>query len=108
MRDYGNMPVMTWEGSKNSVVKARAQIMHGEPLIMEMGADFGIGVDAKACGCRIIDEGKRLLGCEPRCTLSQLAGANGQPALAIVGEAAAQAGLLVDLDLVRPRIIIYD
>lgn len=107
MRNYDNMPVMTWEG-KNSAFKARAQVMHGEPLIMEMGAGFGIVVDPATCGCRVVDEGKRLLGCEPRSTLTHLAGANRQPALESVGEAAAQAGLLVDLDLVRSRIILYD
>lgn len=106
MRDFGNVPVIAWDGS-NSAMHARAQIFHAEPLILEMDSSFGINMEAGECGCRTIDEGDHYLGCSPKCTLSQLASDNRQPALVRVGEAAEQAGMLVDLDRTRARIIIY-
>ncbi|MFA7240596.1 MAG: hypothetical protein WC091_10815 [Sulfuricellaceae bacterium] len=105
MRNFDNFPVIAWDG-KNSALRARAQVMHGEPLILEMGSGFDIGVDAGDCGCRASDE--YYMGCDPKCTLSLLAEINHLPALAKVGEAAQQAGLLVDVDGTRSRIIIYD
>lgn len=107
MRNYNNLPVMAWS-VENSALRARAQILHGEPLILEMGNDFDIHVDARDCGCQTVDEGKHFLRCDPKRTLSLLADANHLPALAQVGEAAEKASLLVDLDLEKSRIIIYD
>lgn len=107
MRNHNFLPVIAWDG-KNSAVRARAQILHGEPLILEMGSDFGISVEAGECGCHTVDEGKHFMGCDPKCTLALLADINRQPLLAKVGEAAKEAGLLVDLDRTHSRIIIYD
>lgn len=107
MRNYDNMPSLAW-GGKDSLLKAKAQIMHGAPLVLDMGSGFDISVDAGACGCRVIDEGKRYLGCDAKNTLALLAGINHQPNLASVGEAAERAGLVVDLDLAKSRIVIYD
>ena len=107
MRNYNNLPVMAWD-VENSALRARAQILHGEPLILEMGDGFDINVDASDCGCQTVDKGKHLGGCAPKRTLYLLAEANHLPALAEVGEAAEQAGLLVDLDMKSSRIIIYD
>lgn len=107
MRNFDNLPVMAWDG-ENSALRARTQIMHEEPLILEMGTGFDITVDADACKCQTADDGKNFMGCDPKCTLSLLADANHLPALAKVGEVAEQAGMQVALDRTRSRIIIYD
>lgn len=107
MRNFDNLPVMAW-GSENSALRARVQIMHEEPLILEMASDFDINVDAIACKCQKGDDGMHFMGCDPKCTLSLLADANHLPALAKVGEVAEQVGMLVALDPARSRIIIYD
>lgn len=107
MRNYDNMPHMKW-GAKDGLLKAKAQILHGEPLVLEMGAGFSIDMDAGACGCKVVDEGKRYLGCNAQSTLARLADINDQPELARVGEAAEKSGQVVDLDLARARIVIYD
>ncbi|MBS4098819.1 MAG: hypothetical protein KGZ83_18510 [Sulfuricella sp.] len=107
MSDHDNLPVMVWEG-KSSVLRARTLIMRREPLILEMSKSFGIDVDAGECGCRTVDNGRHFLGCDPKCTLSLLADTNHLPALASLGDAAEQAGLLVDLDRALARIIIYN
>lgn len=106
MRYYDNMPVMKW-GANDGVLRAKAQILHGEPLILEMGAGFSIEMDADACGCKVVDSG-RYLGCNAQCTLARLADLNNLPELARVGEAAERSGQVVDLDLARARIVIYD
>jgi len=107
MRNFDNLPVMAWD-SQDSALRARAQIMHEEPLILEMGSGFDIAVDDEACKCQSIDDGKHFIGCDPKSTLSLLADANHLPALAKVGEVAEQAGMLVALDRTRSRIIIYE
>lgn len=107
MRNYDNMPVLKW-GATDAVLRARAQIRQSEPLILEMGAGFSIDMDAGACGCKVVDEGKRYLGCNAQSTLARLADINNQPELARVGEAAERSGQVVDLDLARARIVIYD
>ena len=107
MRNLDNFPVMAWDG-KNSALRARAQVMHREPLILEMGSNFGINVDVGDCGCSSVDNGKNFLGCDPKCTLSLLAETNHQPLLVQVGEAAMDSGMLVNLDKTRSRIIFYD
>lgn len=106
MRNYDNMPVLKW-GAKDAVLRARAQIRQSEPLILEMGSGFSIDMDADACGCKMVEE-KRYLGCNAKSTLSRLADLNNLPDLARVGEAAERSGQVVDLDLARARIVIYD
>lgn len=107
MRNFDNLPVMAWDG-ENSALRARAQIMHEEPVILEMGSGFDITVDAGACKCQTVEDGKHFVGCDAKCTLSLLADVNHLPALAKIGEVAKQAGMLVALDRTRSRIIIYD
>lgn len=107
MRNFDNLPVMAWD-RENSALRARVQIMHEEPLILEMGSSFDINVDAEACKCQTVDDGNHFIDCDPKCTLSQLADANHLPALAKVGEVAEEVGMLVALDRTRSRIIIYD
>lgn len=107
MRNFDNLPVMAWDRA-NSDLRARVQIMHEEPLILEMGSNFDIDVNAEACKCQTVDDGNHFIDCDPKCTLSLLADVNHLPALVKVGEAAEEVGMLVALDRARSRIIIYD
>lgn len=107
MRNFDNLPVMAWD-SENSALRARVQIMHEEPLILEMGSGFNLTVNADACKCQTLDDENHFMGCDPKCTLSLLADANHLPALAKLGEVAEEAGMLVALDRIRSRIIIYE
>jgi len=108
MRNNDNLPVMNWDGD-NSALHARVQILNGEPLILAMGGGFVINMTTGAsCGCRSVDEGKHFVDCDPQCVLTKLAGDNNLPALATLGAAVAQAGMLIDLEPARSHIIIYD
>lgn len=107
MRDYENMPVLSWQGDL-SARKAKAQIAHEEPVILQMDTGFEVALDGAAWGCHLDESAGRFLGCHPREALTELAKAIGEPSLAMVGEAAAQAGQVADLEPKRGRIIIHD
>ena len=107
MRHYDNLPVMEWVDD-SSAPRVRAQLLHEEPLILSMGNPFQIGLDSAACGCLPQAEDGRYLGCDPERALELLAGANGWPALGEVGQAAAQAGFVADLDPAHGRIVLHD
>jgi len=107
MTDYGNIPVLKWAGAI-SAKKASAQLLHAEPLILQMPEDFRMAVDASACGCR---EGKKPgshLDCNAEILLKSLAKDNAVPELDLVADAAHEAGQVADLDTDRRRIIIHD
>ncbi|MGA7802728.1 MAG: hypothetical protein WCC36_18170 [Gammaproteobacteria bacterium] len=107
MRHYDNLPVMVWNDD-NSALRVRAQLLHEEPVILNMGNPFEIGAGGQACGCHPHVDGGRYLGCDPGRALGMLADSNGWPALSVVGQAAAQAGFVADLEPARGRIVLHD
>ena len=107
MTDYGNMPVLIWEGSI-STKKASAQIHHAEPLILQMPEDFTMAIDAPACGCRAGKKPGSLIDCNAESLLKALAKVNNLPELAGLANAAYEAGQVVDIDTDTRRIIIHD
>lgn len=107
MTDYGNMPVLVWEGSI-SAKKAATQIYHAEPLILQMPDDFTMVVDASSYGCR---EGKKpgnLLDCNSKSILEALAKENNLPELVDLAKIAQDAGQVIDFDMDTHRIIFHD
>ncbi|HKJ08682.1 MAG TPA: hypothetical protein VKA76_06320 [Gammaproteobacteria bacterium] len=107
MRHYDNLPVMVWEDDR-SAMRVRAQLLHEEPLILNMGNPFVVDAADESCGCRPQMEGDRYLGCDPQRALAMLAAGNGWGALNAVGQAAAQAGFVADLEPSRGRIVLHD
>jgi len=107
MTDYGNIPVLKWQGSI-SAKKATAQIHHAEPLILQMPEDFRMGIDAPACGCRIGTKASMQLDCNAESLLTALSKANDMPELATLAHVAHEAGQVVDIDTDARRIVIHD
>jgi hypothetical protein len=107
MTDYGNMPVLKWEGAI-SAKKASAQIHHAEPVILQMSEDFKMSVDAPAYGCRDGKTPGSHLDCNAETVLKTLADENAQPELAELANVAHTAGQVVDIDVDSRRIIIHD
>lgn len=107
MRDYDNMPVLRWEG-KGSAAKAKAQILHEEPIVLQMDDSFDMQLDVEEGACQRDRSSGRLHDCAPEPIISALAQINHLPALAEVGSVAAKAGLVVDLDPALHRIIVHD
>ncbi|NOZ37966.1 MAG: hypothetical protein GXP11_07860 [Gammaproteobacteria bacterium] len=107
MRDYSNIPTMSWEGPI-SAKKAMAQVHHAEPVILKMPENFKLAIDAPACACKIGRSPTQLIGCHAAETLKALAETNRMPELAELAEVAHEAGQVVDIDTDNQRIIIHD
>lgn len=107
MRDYDNMPVLDWR-EDNAPHKAKAQILHQEPVILQMPDDFDISVSGDQLGCKLQEDTGILYDCDGGKTLQQLATKSHLPALNSVAEACEESSSQVDLDNTLNRIIIHD
>ncbi len=99
MTDYENMPHLRWDGEA-SAVRAAAQILREEPVILEMPARFAFPDDLP-CPRR----GDDYIDCPPE-VLDRLA--ESDPALARVAQAAREAEQRVDLLPHRHWIVVRD
>ena len=107
MRDYDNMPVITWNDAVNSK-KIEAQVHHAEPVIIEMPESFVLAIDATACGCKSTDNPELHIDCKPMETLKTIAEENKDDELLKVASIAHEAGQVVDVDTRLRRIVIHD
>lgn len=107
MRDYDNMPVLDWNEDK-APLKAKAQILHQEPVIIQMPDNFDTALDGQQFGCRVEEDDGSLQDCEGNTLLQQLAAQNSLPSLNIIAEACYKSSSQVDIDRHRKRIIVHD
>ena len=107
MRDYGNMPVLNWDEDKVPL-KAKAQIMHEEPVILQMPAGFDVSLDGSEFDCKLHEDTGILYNCDGFRALSWLADQNQEPALRIIADACAYSSSLVDIDSAQRRLIVHD
>lgn len=106
MRDYDNMPKLDWS-AENTALIAKAQILHQEPVILNMPASFDATLDGDAYGCRI-DAGSRILfDCDSE-ALHRLAERNHLSDLDIVADACVRWSSQVDIDATNRRLIVHD
>lgn len=106
MRDYDNMPVLDWRDDKVPQ-KAKAQILHQEPVILQMPDDFDIALDGAAFDCEPHQEAGILFDCGGK-VLSRLAERNQLPSLNIIAEACVESSSRVDIDTAHKRLIVHD
>lgn len=107
MRDYGNMPVLEWD-DMHAPTKAKAQILHQEPVILQMPQDFDADIDSSVFGCSLDDDSGILYDCDGKATLDRMATKNALPELIIIAEACAQSNSRIDIDIHKKRIIVHD
>ena len=107
MRDYGNMPILDWTGDK-APLKAKAQIMHEEPVILQMPSTFDITLNEEHFSGKQHEDTGILYNCDASEALSWLATQNNEPDLNIIAEACAYSSSLVDIDGARKRLIVHD
>lgn len=107
MRSYSNMPVLNFQEAKASQ-KAAAQILHQEPVVLQMPDDFDTTVDADEFGCKLQDDTGILYDCDGGKILQQLATQNETPTLGKVAEACVKSNSQVDIDSAHKRIIVHD
>jgi len=106
MRDYDNMPKIDWQNDKATLARIKAQINLQEPVIIRLPEDFKLTFDAAACACK--NKAEMQLYCRPQPLFSTLAESNDLPALIELGNLAHARGQVVDVDLNRRFLIIYD
>lgn len=107
MRNYSNIPVLDW-GEKKAALKAKAQILHQEPVILQMPSSFHIDIESDAFGCKREDDSDILYDCEGGGLLKQVAEQEHLEGLNIVAEACIRSSSRVDIDRERQRIIVHD
>lgn len=107
MRDYSNIPVMDWNEDK-APKRAKAQILHQEPVILQMPDDFDTSLDGEDFDCRIEENGNILLECNGSEIVQHLAAKNHLPGLETIAEACFQSSSQVDIDTDKKRIIVHD
>lgn len=107
MRDYDNIPVLDWK-EDNAAIKAKAQIMHQEPLVLQMPDNFDTTVDDENCGCKFKRDTGILYDCDGGKTLHLLARQNHFAELNIVVEACIISSSQVDIDSTHNRIVVHD
>ena len=107
MRDYSNMPALTWTGPI-SAKKAIAQVHHAEPVVLQMPPDFMMAIDAAASGCKPGARKTQHIDCHVEGTLTALAQANDEPALIELEKVAHEAGQVMDIDTEARQIVIHD
>lgn len=107
MRNYSNMPILDWN-DEQSAKKAEAQILHQEPVILQMPAEFDAIVNEDNSGCER-DQGSAVYAdCDGGELLKALARQNSLPGLNAIADACARTSSRVDIDPVARRIIIHD
>ena len=107
MRDYSNMPVLDWTG-ENAPVKAKTQIMHEEPVILQMPDTFDASLDVEQFSGRIDEETGIRFNCDGSKLLRWLATQNKDPDLDVIADACAYSSSLVDIDGINNRLIVHD
>lgn len=107
MRDHGNMPVLDWRVSK-APFKAKAQIVHEEPVILQMPLDFDASLDGQRFAGVVHRRTGIVCNCNGRQVLLWLSWRNSEPGLEIVAKACAYSGSVVDIDREHNRLIVHD
>jgi hypothetical protein len=108
MRDYNNIPNLKWE-NPSSQYQAKAQILHQEPVILNMPQVFDYDITgSEEHHCQYNPESGIFYNCNGGATLDLLADRNHQPALHELAAACVTTSSQVDIDAQGQRIIIHD
>lgn len=108
MRDYDNMPSVKWE-EPASPYRAKAQILHQEPVILDMPETFNYDIgDGGQHACQYNVESGIYYNCNGSHTLELLADINHQSALYDLAQACETTHSQVDIDANGRRLIIHD
>jgi hypothetical protein len=106
-RDYANMPVLEWNPAMD-LQKAELQILHQEPVILQMPDSIDLNLDAREYGCQVQEDTGILYDCDGGRALHQLAERNRLPSLEVIAEACDESRSQVDIDPAHKRLIVHD
>ncbi|WP_017940543.1 MULTISPECIES: hypothetical protein [unclassified Thioalkalivibrio] len=106
MRSVDNMPALDWENGRNAM-RAKFQVMHEEPVVLNMPPDMDWSVNGGEFGCTLDEKGMPR-DCEGGSLLHRLAKLNDMPGLGDIAQACAYSSSRVDIDAAGSRIIVHD
>jgi hypothetical protein len=107
MRDYGNIPGISWNHDFQAAHKARAQILRSEPVIIDMPDTLRFDLCPTDFSCRVDSQSGILYNCDGGGVLQWLAELNMQPRLRLLEEAVRVTSATVDIDAATHRLIIH-
>ncbi|MBS3801109.1 MAG: hypothetical protein KGY40_09025 [Thioalkalivibrio sp.] len=106
MRSVNNMPEIDWQDGKNAMRK-KFQVMHEEPVVLNMPADMDGSVNAGEFGCTLDDSGMPR-DCEDGSLLHRLAELNDMSGLEHIATACVYSSSRVDIDAAVSGLIVHD
>jgi len=107
MQTYENAPKLMW-GDRDTPLRAKAQILHKEPVILTMPKSFDDSVNPQDYDCELDKTSGRLVNCNAGPLLNKLATQNGLPELNSIADACKESSSQVDIDHDRKQIIFHD
>ena len=107
MRDYANMPVLDWN-EEQAALRAKAQILHQEPVILQMPDDFDPSLGDTEFHCSLDVDTGILHDCPGGEVLIHLARTNRLKDLNMLAEACVESSSQVDVDPEHKRLIVHD
>jgi hypothetical protein len=106
-RDYSNMPELDLNDD-TSIQKAKAQILHQEPLILVLPANINVELNWEQYDCEFDENSDIHYDCNGGKALEELTKKNQRPDFMELSEACIESGSLVDVDRENRRLIFHD
>lgn len=107
MRDYGNIPSISWVHDVEAAHRAKAQILISEPVVIDMPDTLRYDLCPDDFNCRLDPETGILYNCDAGAVLQRLAETNMQPRLRLIEEAVRRTSATLDIDPNEHRLIIH-
>jgi len=107
MRDHDNMPLLNWTDD-HAAEKAMAQILHQEPVILQMPDSFDASLDSTELDCFFEPDSGIYFNCEGGQIIKHLAEENHLDALLSIADACVETTSRVDVNVDKKQIIIHD
>jgi hypothetical protein len=107
MRDYGNIPSVSWNHDLEAAYKAKAQILISQPVVIDMPDTLRYELCPSDFNCRMNPETGILHNCDGAPALRRLAELNIQPRLNLIAQAVHRTSAILDIDPDAHRLIIH-
>lgn len=106
-RDYSNMPTIDLN-DEAGIKKAKAQILHQEPLVLNLPDNFDLNVQWDNFSCRFDEEQDIHFDCDGGNLITELAKITRSHDLSVLSKACVESGSQVDVDVKNNRLIFHD
>ena len=106
-RDYSNMPTIDLD-DEASINKAKAQILHQEPLVLNLPNNLDLNVQWDNFSCHFDEDQGIHFDCDGGNLIAELAKTTQTYDLSVLSKACVESGSQVDVDVKNNRLIFHD